>query len=591
MRNWFFRGFSFRNKLIVSFVFVSLLPVLIVQMIYYYISSNAMETKINELVHYNLIQTSKSLDSMLMAYEDILFQVFTNDDVVHLVRNINNGTDVELSKNQLVNILSSYSYAKEGIRSVAIFTKNGTLICYDLQTGSPYQNLWSNSGSVIQLPLYRQVMNQRQPTVMTLPTMMDSINNKEQYIFHIARKMNDFQYNTDGIGIVVISLYESVLSNAVNMSSNTTDSTSQIRSTNFLTDEDNRIVSSPDKSNIGRDIGSVYQKETISNDYRNDKRGLHIINMTNKQDLFREMYAMQRISLITGLSALLISSLLIIYLSGSLTKSIKTIIRAMKTAQQGTLTVQIADETKDEMSMIAFSFNNMMNTINDLMLESRQAVLKQKESEIRTLEAQINPHFLYNTLDSINWLAIEKEEHQISEMLKGLAQILRYSIKDSNKMVKIEEELEWMKQYVFLQQYRFNSSFQCHVDYEHAVLGYRIHKLLLQPFIENAIIHGFAGVESGGLLNLSVKAIGTESLEIIIQDNGSGLEPHTLQALIDFNSFTPGTSDDSSKGMGLGIRNALERMNMYYGHHADYEITSQVGIGTKIRLILPIIAP
>jgi two-component system sensor histidine kinase YesM len=591
MRNWFFRGFSFRNKLIVSFVFVSLLPVLIVQMIYYYISSNAMETKINELVHYNLIQTSKSLDSMLMAYEDILFQVFTNDDIVHLVRNINNGSDVELSKNQLVNILSSYSYAKEGIRSVAIFTKNGTLICYDLQTGSPYQNLWSNAGSVTQLPLYGQVMNQRQPTVMTLPTMTDSINNKEQYIFHIARKMNDFQYNTDGIGIVVISLYESVLSNAVNMSSETTDSASQIRSANFLTDGDNRIVSSPDKSYIGQDIGIVYQKETISNDYRNDKRGLHIINITNKQDLFREMYAMQRISLITGLSALLMSSLLIIYLSGSLTKSIKTILRAMKTAQQGTLTVQIADETKDEMSLIAFSFNNMMNTINDLMHESRQAALKQKESEIRALEAQINPHFLYNTLDSINWLAIDKEEHQISEMLKGLAQILRYSIKDSNKMVKIEEELEWMKQYVFLQQYRFSSSFHCLVDYDKAVLGYRIHKLLLQPFIENAIIHGFAGVKSGGLLNLSVKARGPESLEIIIQDNGSGLEPHTLQALIDFNNFTSGTSDHSPKGMGLGIRNALERMNMYYGHHADYEITSQVGIGTKIRLILPIITP
>ncbi len=508
MRNWFFRGFSFRNKLIVSFVFVSLLPVLIVQMIYYYISSNAMERKINELVHYNLIQSSKSLDSMLMAYEDILFQVFTNDDVVHLVRNINNGSDVELSKNKLVNILSSYTHAKEGIRSAAIFTKNGTLICYDLQTGSPYQNLWSNAGSVLQLPLYGQVMNQHQPTVMTLPTMMDSINNKEQYIFHIARKMNDFQYNTDGIGIVVISLYESVLSNAVNMSSETSDSASQIRSANFLTDGDNRIVSSPDKSYIGRDIGIVYQNETISNDYRNDKRGLHIINITNKQDLFREMYAMQRISLITGLSALLMSSLLIIYLSGSLTKSIKTIIRAMKTAQQGTLTVQIADETKDEMSLIAFSFNNMMNTINDLMFESRQAALKQKESEIRALEAQINPHFLYNTLDSINWLAIEKEEHQISEMLKGLAQILRYSIKDSNKMVTIEEELKWMKQYVFLQQYRFSSSFHCLVDYEKAVLGYRIHKLLLQPFIENAIIHGFAGVKSGGLLNLSVKANG-----------------------------------------------------------------------------------
>lgn len=584
MRNWSFRGFSFRNKLIVSFVFVSLLPVLIVQMIYYYISSHAMETKINELVHYNLIQTSKSLDKMLAAYEDISFQIFTNDDVVQFIRNINNGMDVEFNKNKLVNILSSYSYAKEGIRSVAIFTKSGTLVCYDLQTGSPYQNLWSDAGDILQLPLYRQVMNQRQLTVMTLPTRIDSINNKEQYIFHIARKMNDFQYNTDGIGMVVISLYESVLSNAVNMSSDSPDVVKQIRSVNYLTDRDNKIVSSPDKSDIGHDIGNVNQKDTISNDYRDEKRGLHMINITNQNDLFREMYAMQHVSFITGLSALLISSVLIIYLSGNLTKSIKTILKAMKTAQQGTLTVQIEDETKDEMSLIAFSFNNMMNTINELLHESKQAALKQKESEIRALEAQINPHFLYNTLDSINWLAIEKEEHQISEMLKGLAQILRYSIKDSNKMVTIGEELEWMKQYVFLQQYRFNSSFECVVDYDASLLRYRMHKLLLQPFIENAIIHGFAGMTHGGILNLCVKLNEGHSLEFSIQDNGSGLDPDTLKSLTDFSYNT-----HSRAGTGLGIRNVMERMSMYYGSKGNIEMTSQVGKGTTVRLIVPVI--
>lgn len=584
MTKWSFSGLSFRNKLIVSFVFVSLLPVLIVQTIYYYISSNAMESKINELVHYNLTQSSKSLDSTLTAYEDILFQVFANDEIVHLIRNINEGTDIELSKSKLFNSLSSYSHAKEGIRSVTIFTKNGNLVSCDLQTGSPYQNLWSDVGRIDQLPLFQQVMNQRKPIVMTLPTMMDTINNKEQYIFHIARKMNDFQYNVNGIGIVVISLYESVLSNAVNMSSDIAEGSIQIRSANYLTDQDNRIVSSPDKLLIGQDIGIVNTKDTISNDYMDKQRGLHLINKTNKTDLFAEMYAMQRISVITGLSALLISSLLIIYLSGNLTKSIKTIIKAMKTAQQGTLNVQIADGNKDEMSLIAFSFNNMMNTIKELMVESNLAVLKQKESEIRALEAQINPHFLYNTLDSINWLAIEKEEHQISEMLKSLAQILRYSIKDSNKMVSIAEELKWMKQYVFLQQYRFRSSFECNVEYDETVLGYRIHKLLLQPFIENAIIHGFAGVTEGGLLHLSVKLMDNDAIEIIVQDNGSGLDPDTLHMLVHSKEH-----NISTKGTGMGIRNVLNRLDMYYGNQANYEISSQVGVGTKVRFVVPAI--
>jgi two-component system, sensor histidine kinase YesM len=585
MKMGFYQRLGFRNKLIFSFVLVSLLPVLVVQMIYYNVSSKAFETKTNELVHYNLIQTAKSLDNMLASYEDIVFQVFTNDEVVELIRNINAGNDVELSKNKLVNILSSYSYAKEGIRSAAIFTSNGTLICYDQQTGSPYQNLWTSQGASLQSTLYRQVMEQKGPIIMTLPTKTDPINNKEQYVFHIARKINDFKYNTGGIGVIVFSLYESVLSNAVNLESEPVDrEEDRIRSFNYLIDQNNKIASSPDKSLIGQDIAVVDQKDMFRNDYRENERSLRIINITNKKDLFREMYTMQRISILTGVSALLISTALITYLSESLSKSIKTILRAMKTAQKGTLTVQIDDESRDEMSLIASSFNNMMNTINELMVESRQAVLKQKESEIRVLEAQINPHFLYNTLDSINWLAIEKEEHQISEMLKSLAQILRYSIKDSNKMVTINEELNWMKKYIFLQQYRFNDSFTCDVQYDDHVINKRIYKLLIQPFIENSIIHGFSGISKGGKLEISVTAVNESALSIVIKDNGRGIAEADLQFILHDHA-----EDVSGRRIGMGMRNATDRLAMYYGNKASYEITSTLGEGTRVELIVPAI--
>jgi two-component system sensor histidine kinase YesM len=226
----------------------------------------------------------------------------------------------------------------------------------------------------------------------------------------------------------------------------------------------------------------------------------------------------------------------------------------------------------------------MMQTINDLMIETRQAVEKQKEAEVRALEAQINPHFLYNTLDAINWLAIEKEEYQISKMLKGLAQILRYSIKDSNKTVFVADEMKWMQQYVFLQQHRFHSSFQCSFDVSPETLNYRIHKLILQPFIENAIIHGFNGRKKDGMLVIHIGKKDERAFEIVIDDNGMGMEQETVDALL-----RPGRDQPYARGSGLGIRNALARLDMYYGNLANAEIQSTEGRGTRIKLTLPIL--
>ncbi|WP_322924259.1 sensor histidine kinase [Paenibacillus campi] len=573
---------GFRKKLIIAFIYVSLLPVLIVQALSYYFSSQVMETKINHVVQNSLIQTSKGLDITLDSYEDILFQIFSSDQVVQLVRNINAGVNVELNKNRLMNVLSGYSYAKQGIRSVSIFTKSGVLVCYDLQTGSPYQNLWSGAGNILKLPIYEQIMQQKKVVTITLPQLMDTINSNEHYMFHIGRKLNDFQLNEDGIGAVIITLYESVLSEAINSTAGTT-ANNQLHSVNYLVDKQNQIVSAPDEQLIGKPIATIMNNDTISNTYTDPNTDFSITNITMKQDLFRELYTMQRISLTITLLAIALSIILIIYFSGNLTKSVQTILRAMKMAQTGTLTVQITEDSKDEMALIAAGFNRMMNQINELVSEVKMSEYKKKESEIRALEAQINPHFLYNTLDSINWLAIEKDEHEISEMLQGLAQILRYSIKDSNKMVTLEQELNWTEQYVFLQQHRFCSSFTFELDIEPAVLQVPIYKLLLQPFIENAIIHGFAGISSGGVLRLSARSDSANIVCIVIRDNGCGMEPEVLHNILQGKPVHAVPSQRS----GMGVRNALDRIGMYYGERARYELISTVNEGTEVRLWLP----
>ena len=134
--------------------------------------------------------------------------------------------------------------------------------------------------------------------------------------------------------------------------------------------------------------------------------------------------------------------------------------------------------------------------------------ISRRDAEIRALEAQINPHFLYNTLDSINWMAIEREQYDISRMVRNLGVILRYSINKSNQMTSMEEVADWLEKYVSLQQMRFNQSFRFELNIEERAKKVMIHKLLLQPFVENSIIHGFKGMEKGGVLRVGHLPVG-----------------------------------------------------------------------------------
>ena len=234
------------------------------------------------------------------------------------------------------------------------------------------------------------------------------------------------------------------------------------------------------------------------------------------------------------------------------------------------------------MGQIAGNFNSMTGKVRDLIEEVSEAKDKQKDAEIRALEAQINPHFLYNTLDSINWMAIEREQYDISRMLRNLGVILRYSINKSNQMTSMEEVADWLEKYVSLQQMRFNQSFRFELNVEERARRVMIHKLLLQPFVENSIIHGFKGMEKGGVLRVDIFLSETgEKVNIIIEDNGKGMPGRIAEA---FNTREQAIKDGGSR---IGLHNAFARMDMYYGKEAVWNVNSIEGMGTVITLTLP----
>lgn len=602
-----YKNLKLSRKLLVSFVLVSIIPIVLIQFISYNIITFSMTKKINALTLDKLAMSANKLDTILMSYTDILYQISTDDIIAQNINTINENDNDQyaLAYNIISNRIKNLVAAKEGVRSITIVCNNGNEITYDSLTASSIDNLWKKYGDIRKLDVYKNALSSN--NVAITPTrLMTTEGHKDNYLFHISKRLFDFKdLNKGVIGVAIISIDEKVLSDACNLQENQNN---RSQSLSFIVNKEGKVISFPLKEYIETNINEVTDESTsnskrlsfddkialfihkigifnqmkiVVNDYYDATADWILVNVYDEKYMFQDIYWTQRTTIIIGIIAMLASLLIIRYTIKQLVNAVYIIVENMKKAQEGDFSVQIQTEDNDEISDIARRFNKMIYKIKLLVDEVRLATHKQKEAEIRALEAQINPHFLYNTLDSINWMAIEKEEHEISKMLKSLGLILRYSIDKSNQIVTIEQELNWLRQYINLQQNRFNHSFECRINIGDEFLRLKIHKLLLQPFIENAIIHGLQGVEIGGKINIDITAVENEFISILIEDNGRGMPKEIMDR---FNCRREAIRID---GTCIGMSNAFSRIDMYYGERASWKINSIPQMGTVIEIKLP----
>ncbi|CUO74248.1 Probable sensor-like histidine kinase YehU [[Eubacterium] contortum] len=214
--------------------------------------------------------------------------------------------------------------------------------------------------------------------------------------------------------------------------------------------------------------------------------------------------------------------------------------------------------------------------------EKLKGLKKQKDAEIKALELEINSHFIYNTLNSINYTAIEHEDYETSDLLKVFANVLRYMTENRYELVTVSQEIAWLEQYLFLQRSRFNGRFDFEIDVNPEIEDKKIRKLLLQPFVENAIIHGFDSRSKGGLITVICSKEEDSGLMIIIADNGNGIEEDLLRKIREGIAL-----ENNPENLGLGMANTCYRMRLYYGEAFAFYIESTGGRGTTVMLKLP----
>ncbi len=276
----------------------------------------------------------------------------------------------------------------------------------------------------------------------------------------------------------------------------------------------------------------------------------------------------------------ILACLTALLLSGSLAKRLSLVVDKINQNRDKAL-VKLEDDTdKDEIGQLVFHYNAMADRINQLMKEQTETAEKLKVSEVKALQAQINPHFLYNMLDMINWLAQSGKQKEVSLAVQTLSKFYKLTLSKKNIMTSIREELKHVELYVKLQNMRYEDKISFIIDVPDEMMDYEIPKLVLQPIVENSIQHGIFEKESKeGTIVIMAWMEGTD-IVFIVSDNGMGIPSEKLPAILD------GT-DNSGTGSNIGIYNTHLRLQLLYGDSYGLHFESTYGQGTDVQVKLP----
>ncbi|WP_408892350.1 sensor histidine kinase [Paenibacillus taichungensis] len=333
--------------------------------------------------------------------------------------------------------------------------------------------------------------------------------------------------------------------------------------------------------------------ESIISQYHLKNYNWSLVSVTSWEALSAETNVFAGWSIIIILLCLLAAMVFNVFFMNRITGNIAVLVRFMRRVDDGDFNARVEGSGFDEMQLLAQGFNELLDRIGGLFRRVRAEQEQKAKAELRVLQAQIKPHFLFNTLESINGLAMRGEGRKVSEMVTRLGNMLRISIQDQEE-ISLSEELRHLQSYLEIQHYRFSDLFRYEIDIPSHLYTSSILKLTLQPLVENSIQHGFEGIEYQGILRISA-FVERNNLVLRVEDNGIGI-PQEMLARFEYMAEDPpeyimaeGTKPLSSMAerRGLGLRSVADRIRIQYGAGYGVFICSSPGHGTVIQCIIP----
>lgn len=307
-----------------------------------------------------------------------------------------------------------------------------------------------------------------------------------------------------------------------------------------------------------------------------------LVNETPISEILGDIQDVQEIFILAIVASVTISILFLVFWVKYMTTPFVKVIDALKMVQNGQFGIVLEQdhENGDEFSLLVNSYNKMTLEISSLIRKNVENEKSKRDAQIRALKSQINPHFLYNTLDSIIWMIRSEEYDGAGEMVSLLAKFFRISLSQGKDMITLEKELEHASSYLAIQNIRFKDKFEFHVDADPELLKYFCPKLSIQPLLENAIYHGMDGMYEDGEIEIRIYEK-NGAIKIDVSDNGPGM----TQEKIDYIMHNKVVS--SKRGSGIGVCNVNERIQLIYGKNYGITISSELDEGTVATITIP----
>ncbi len=374
----------------------------------------------------------------------------------------------------------------------------------------------------------------------------------------------------------------------------------------LILDENGRILSGRNKYQLRQDLKDVFkvsdpltqdqgylEKRIIDDDFlltycKDSGYGWTYLSIERLSGLTAASDGIRRTTVLLCSAALLVMFLFSLFLSARITRPLKKLDTVMEEVGKGNRAVRAGFNSHDEIGRIGGAFDAMVTQVDQSIRDIYDAQNRLREAEIRMLRLQINPHFLYNTLSSIIWLANSDKKKEVIEMVSALSKFFRISLSDGRDTISLGEEIEQVRSYLSIQKIRYSREFEYEIDVDEELLAVRVQKLILQPLVENAIYHGVKTNETSGIVRIrGFEEAGSIVLEVL--DNGAGLDAEGVARLNEALAAADegaGAGAGVGPGSGIGTRNTNSRIRLFYGK--EFGLSYRVEDGwTVARLILP----
>lgn len=536
----------------------------------------------SEYTHTIIQQMNQNIDSYINYMENIAYLISSNEDVQDYLfdEKIDNEGRYRIL-NQLQTILDSRS----DIRNVGIISKNGRMLIND-GSKSVNQDLDLNTQE-----WYATALEKPNGPILTSSHVQHIISGERPWVITLSRGIRDRSGSGEKEGVFFIDLNYSAISELCDQSTvgtkgyafildakgNIVYHPQQQQLYNELQTENISLIMDTDEDTVLTGTGNDGKLYSIS---RSEKTGWTVVDCTNVKELLSKSRQAQSVYVLTAIILVIVALLFSRFMARSITLPIQKLRDSMKKVQEGDFSVSdVVVDSKNEIGSLTKSFDVMTHRIHELMEQNVHEQEEKRKSELKALQSQINPHFLYNTLDSIIWMAEGKKNEEVVLMTASLARLLRQSISNEDEVVPIANEVEYARGYLTIQKMRYKDKLEFQIEVDSSILYTPLIKLVLQPIIENAIYHGLKYKESKGLL--IVKGFmkdGNAVLQVI--DDGVGMDEETLAHIYDKHKVNYHSN-------GVGVYNVQKRLKLYYGEDYGITYTSELGKGTTATITIP----